>query len=174
MAAEGWRGHVTAMGRPEHDPRSTEDFEAALWRETTVSLRQDPERWPWRRTTDTPDRHRKTRHREASWHAAGGPWAPSDRPGRESRAGEGLRGSWAAWWPLAGVIWGMDRRDQPAARSWRQIDELLAVHSAEMTEAAAKLALRTYGRTLRGRAEPRRKDDRPHHGRREDTDGDRE
>jgi hypothetical protein len=55
------------LARGPHDRRSPEEFAAALERETARSLREDPSRWPWKRSEDTPDRHRTTRHQvEAS------------------------------------------------------------------------------------------------------------
>jgi hypothetical protein len=41
---------MQALGRSQQDQRSTEQFEAALWRETDRSLREDPSRWPWTST----------------------------------------------------------------------------------------------------------------------------
>jgi hypothetical protein len=40
-----------------HDPRTAEEFTAALWRETDASLRLDPERWVERRHGDLPSRN---------------------------------------------------------------------------------------------------------------------
>jgi hypothetical protein len=39
-----------------HDPRSDEEFAAALWRETDASLRREPERWESKRSDQLPAR----------------------------------------------------------------------------------------------------------------------
>ena len=39
----------------EHDPRTADQFLADLGRETTISLRLDPGRWPWREVSKRRD-----------------------------------------------------------------------------------------------------------------------
>jgi hypothetical protein len=47
---------LASLGRAGHDPRSPEQYASALERETMVSLKQDPERWAWKRSSEVPDR----------------------------------------------------------------------------------------------------------------------
>jgi hypothetical protein len=61
--ADEGRWAAGKLPRAQHDQRPAERFRADLERETDRSLARDPSRWPWRVSTELPDRHRSTRVR---------------------------------------------------------------------------------------------------------------
>lgn len=48
--------HPYTLPGDQHDPRTAEEFRAALWRETDRSLRRKPGRWEWKRSDELESR----------------------------------------------------------------------------------------------------------------------